>query len=783
MASHLATDHGPWPGPRPYREADRHRFFGRHDEKHELLGRLEAERLVLLTAPSAVGKTSFLRASIVPELRRRRRQALEAQRPGIHTAVIVVRDWPVPDLTDANNFWIAAVRAGIKDLEIEAESYGEQDAAFILSDSRVLSAVEPTGSAFAYVRDLAEATGGITLILDQFEEALQGSALHVNKLSEIIGRLFQRAPDVNMLLSFREEFLTKFIRIGALVGDLPKRTYYLQPIAERTLRDVLTESAAVGNVSLSEDALDELLGWMEASVNDDRATAPQNRRRSGNRIARLASSAGGSVDLLKLQALLLQLYNAADREQAIGEPIAITAESLERLKSDAVDGDGYADGHEIVERALQRFIESLLPIPPDIGGATGLPALDKAEAEQGRIRAVLQMRRASARMGPSFSSGGFKVQQEQAALLARAWREEWEILDLDVNDVEDELSNADLEGDYSDLFTALAPESDEASADAESSEDITLLALSGIAKAQGWTRRGTAIDLVDSSLAALELLREGNVLRRKSLQGHVTYELVHDGFGDALFEWAEEARVQPLDALTSTTSERGTAFRWARVSGVINDIRWRGCWVGPDPERGKRLLIDNVTFNNCDLRGTVFDGCDFRGGAFHRCNLSGTVFWDCSFEGTADAPYLFDGIVATGFEFDDNSSLRDVLFCNGCRLHDMSWSRLAIDNVTVDRCTVNQMTVGNVDLRGGLKLQSCWLLLSDLVGLRSCDGAAGNHLAIDECDLFYCRFDDASSEAAERGANNHRYPDPVVMGKEPELRNVPPGVEPWTQPT
>lgn len=777
MSAAELRDGGPWPGPRPYSETDRNRFFGREDERYDLLERLDAQRLVLLTAPTAVGKTSFLRASLVPELRRRRQAALERGQPSMANAVIVVRDWGIPDLYDPNSFFIRALKEGIDDLRREAESYPPDERAWMLHDHAVLSAAPESTRAYTYIEHLAGACGGLTLILDQFEEALQGSALHVGRISELTARLYKSEDAVTALLSFREEFLTRFNGIARIVGDLAPLTYYLRPIEGETLREALVSAARIGDVTLTEEALDELLRWMEEANDREGRSGARSRRAPG-----YVAPTGHSIDLLKLQALLLQLYQVAVQAGGGEEHAVIGMETLEHLKSEALNADDDDQGDEIVERALQRFIDSLVPLPAGVSDVSGFPADFVLSENQNH---ALRCRRAAARMGPSFSSGGFKLQQEQGDLLARSWREEWEVFGLDVDQVGEILEAEGRENDGKLVLHNPARFSgilDDSTVDEDAPEEISTLA--GTARRQRWSVRAAASDLIDISLETLETLRLGNVLRRKLLQdGQVTYELVHDGFGDAFSDWSEEVRAQPLDALTATTAERGTSFRWKRLTGLVQDVSWRGCWIGPDVERDKtcRLQILEATFENCDLRGTVFDRCDFRGGGFKDCNLSDTVFWDCTFVGQPENPFLFVGISSSGLTFDDGSKLTNARFCGESRLHNMTWNRMSVEDVTLERCVVNRMMVGDVTIQGVLRFDYCWILLSDLLGLQVAQDVQDAALDINSCDLLYCRINDLSDQAIDVDGTNRLYPNPDIAGQEPPLRHQP-TVDPWSQP-
>lgn len=60
----------PWPGPIPYGEHQADLFFGRGEEVHALRDALDSAAIVVLTGPSACGKSSLASAGLWPALRR-----------------------------------------------------------------------------------------------------------------------------------------------------------------------------------------------------------------------------------------------------------------------------------------------------------------------------------------------------------------------------------------------------------------------------------------------------------------------------------------------------------------------------------------------------------------------------------------------------------------------------------------------------------------------------------------------------------------------------------------
>ena len=69
--THASGTLGPYPGPRPFRTSETELFFGRGRETAELRSLILAHSLVLLYAPSGAGKTSLLRAGLIPALAER----------------------------------------------------------------------------------------------------------------------------------------------------------------------------------------------------------------------------------------------------------------------------------------------------------------------------------------------------------------------------------------------------------------------------------------------------------------------------------------------------------------------------------------------------------------------------------------------------------------------------------------------------------------------------------------------------------------------------------------
>src|SRR5215470_1353001 len=63
------NEHSPWLGLASFTEENRSLFFGRDEEVAELARRVQRKILTVLFGKSGLGKTSILRAGLVPRLR------------------------------------------------------------------------------------------------------------------------------------------------------------------------------------------------------------------------------------------------------------------------------------------------------------------------------------------------------------------------------------------------------------------------------------------------------------------------------------------------------------------------------------------------------------------------------------------------------------------------------------------------------------------------------------------------------------------------------------------
>ncbi|WP_347248371.1 hypothetical protein [Zoogloea sp.] len=257
-----ADVHEPYIGLKPYTEAERDRFFGRERDAQLLINKLFSHPLTLLYAPSGVGKTSLLRALVIPELR-----AEEAQ-------VVYFDKWNTPDPCDA----VAQAVAG-----------------------------GPVAAGQGQLAEAARAALGrdsstLVLVLDQFEEYLQRYAGDLGNLPAALGALLRSSLDLRVVLSFREEFLASVDAcLRGHVLALFASTYHLEHLDRERAREAIAAPARRYGGECEEALVDRLL--------DD--LAPGDPEKSAARLYR------GGIELPFLQLICRCLWN---KSLASGSP-------------------------------------------------------------------------------------------------------------------------------------------------------------------------------------------------------------------------------------------------------------------------------------------------------------------------------------------------------------------------------------------------------------------------------------------------------------------------------
>ncbi|GLY32489.1 AAA family ATPase [Kineosporia sp. NBRC 101731] len=239
----------PYPGLNSFEVQDADFFVGRAEAVHELVGRItQAAHTrrgpLVLVGVSGVGKSSLVRAGVVPALRRD-----EARRTGTGQWQVVVMT-PTGRRSDVG----AAAPADRRMVRPLVELAGRTGA---LAGVPVTGVLTDPCAFGALAAQAAGPTGHLLIVVDQFEQIFDAGTVGEQHRQEFVTALVNAAPAV-VLISVRADFYDRCIRMDELAGYLPHDQVVLGPMSPEGLRQAVLHPAGRAGLVV-EPALVELL--------------------------------------------------------------------------------------------------------------------------------------------------------------------------------------------------------------------------------------------------------------------------------------------------------------------------------------------------------------------------------------------------------------------------------------------------------------------------------------------------------------------------------------------
>lgn len=208
----------PFPGPKPYRAGDRHRFYGREELSHRLEGSLLANRCVTIYGPSGAGKSSLMQAAVIPAL-------VETQQ----IRVTRVDAWP--ENVDPSAWLADAVYANL--------GLGERPADMPAEEALVSAAQ----------RSARKSPRIVLYYLDQVEQLLSPARndSEVKAFFDTMNRLVDTPlRNLRVVLSLREDYLGRFRDRLNEYGQLLSHNVRVGPLTVAELADTACKAADAG---------------------------------------------------------------------------------------------------------------------------------------------------------------------------------------------------------------------------------------------------------------------------------------------------------------------------------------------------------------------------------------------------------------------------------------------------------------------------------------------------------------------------------------------------------
>jgi hypothetical protein len=297
----------PYPGLLAFDEADAAIYFGRDDDIRRLIERLNARRaqggakLVAVLGASGAGKSSLLRAGVLPRLKREKRNwiVLPPFRPQLH---------PLEELAQS----IAISLGSAANWRQWRDAFAEADPARALSD---------------LARDLRAAHGSneaqIVITVDQSEE-LFGAAdkTEAERFLRVLNALQHEHLPFLVLMALRSDYLGQLQEAPTLTA--PFEEFSLKPMPLARVRDIIEGPARVAGLTV-DDAMIMAAMHDAAGLRAARTLRPLRREKTSH--ARSLSSArrrrGASFAARKRRAP--QSRRSAGRREIVARRFARTA--------------------------------------------------------------------------------------------------------------------------------------------------------------------------------------------------------------------------------------------------------------------------------------------------------------------------------------------------------------------------------------------------------------------------------------------------------------------------
>jgi serine/threonine protein kinase len=229
----LRSDESPYAGLNSFQESDAHRFFGRAREVSAAVARLRDAPLVGIVGPSGVGKSSFVRAGVVPALKASGEQwSTIVVRPGRNPMAALAYAL-MPMVTSTSNTSVGTSSTVSADLSMQ--------------QAMVQHLYAEPGYLGAALRTRARGRGQhILLFIDQFEELYTqvGDPRERQAFTACLaGVCDDPTTPLRLMLSLRSDFLDAVAEAPALLAELTRGLFFLTPPNREGLRDALLQPA------------------------------------------------------------------------------------------------------------------------------------------------------------------------------------------------------------------------------------------------------------------------------------------------------------------------------------------------------------------------------------------------------------------------------------------------------------------------------------------------------------------------------------------------------------
>jgi eukaryotic-like serine/threonine-protein kinase len=245
----LEVDESPYAGLAPFQEGDAGKFFGRNREIASLMSRIRDRPLLAVVGSSGVGKSSLVRAGLVPALKR----------SGEAWEVLVIRPGRAP---------LEALAAVLAPMITTSTNLADE----VDEQRKLVDRLRHEHGHLGHVLRLRARRDHrrIMLFVDQFEE-LYTQVADPDERAAFTACLAAVADDatspLRVVLAFRSDFLDRVAEDPAFVNELTQGLLFVGPPSREGLREAITLPAEMAGFQFELPAMvDDMLDHLETTL-------------------------------------------------------------------------------------------------------------------------------------------------------------------------------------------------------------------------------------------------------------------------------------------------------------------------------------------------------------------------------------------------------------------------------------------------------------------------------------------------------------------------------------
>jgi hypothetical protein len=276
-----------YPGVQPFTENNKAVFFGRDDDRTELLKYISLENLVVLFGKSGLGKTSLLNAAVLPELRRESNyqpllirfnnyNELTLFSPSDIFNNYIHSFCPEPSFIDLIPVSQVSLWQSLKKLQLENAQY-ESGKFILFMDQFEEFFTYPNG-----IEDFSEQLADLlnSRIPSEFKKTLRRSLAVDEELQAALtderhDKLMEPL-DVKVVISIRSDKMSLLNNLKDCLPNILANCYELKPLNEQQARSAITKPATMDGDFLSPpftfdgDALTHIMAFLQKDSAGDK---------------------------------------------------------------------------------------------------------------------------------------------------------------------------------------------------------------------------------------------------------------------------------------------------------------------------------------------------------------------------------------------------------------------------------------------------------------------------------------------------------------------------------